>query len=91
MKREFRRPLGFTLDEVADLTEVGRRRGRDSGLHARALAKLVEVEPRMADLAAIRDNLRAALDAGCDDLHQRATSECCPLPFVEITAREAQA
>ena len=29
--------------------------------------KLLEVETRMADLAAIRDNLRAALDAGCDD------------------------
>ncbi|MFI5621837.1 MerR family DNA-binding protein [Nocardioides sp. NPDC051685] len=49
--------LGFTLDEVADLIEVGRRRGRDSGLQARAREKLVEVEARMADLAAIRDNL----------------------------------
>ena len=28
--------LGFTLDEVADLNEVGRRRGRDSGLQVRA-------------------------------------------------------
>jgi DNA-binding transcriptional MerR regulator len=82
--------LGFTLEEVADLIEVGRRRGRDSGLQARAHAKLLEVEERMADLAAIRDNLRAALDAGCDDLHQCATSDCCPLPFVEITTRRAQ-
>ena len=81
--------LGFTLDEVADLIEVGRQRGRDSSLQARAQAKLVEVEERMADLAAIRDNLRAALAAGCDDLHQCATSDCCPLPFVEITTREA--
>lgn len=79
--------LGFTLDEVADLIEVGRRRGRDSGLQA----KLLEVEARMADLAAIRDNLRAALDAGCDDLHHCATSDCCPLPFVEIATREARA
>ena len=45
----------------------------------------------MADLAAIRDNLRAALVAGCDDLHQCATSDCCPLPFLEITTREAHA
>ena len=70
--------LGFTLEEVADLIEVGRRRGRDSGLQARAQEKLLEVEGRMADLATIRDNLRAALDAGCDDLHECATSDCCP-------------
>ena len=82
--------LGFTLDEVAELIEVGRRRRRrDSGLQARAQAKLEEVEARMADLAAIRDNLRAALDAGCDDLHQCATSDCCPLPFLSITTRSA--
>ena len=82
--------LGFTLEEVADLIEVGRRRGRDSGLQTRAREKLVEVEARMADLEAIRDNLRAALDAGCDDLHRCATSDCCPLPFVEITTRKIE-
>lgn len=53
----------------------------------RARAKLVEIEARMADLAAIRDNLRTALDAGCDDLHECASSDCCPLPFAEITTR----
>lgn len=79
--------LGFTLDEVADLIEVGRRRGRDSGLQARAHDKLLEVEDRIADLEAIRDNLRAALEAGCDDLHQCASSTCCPVPFLEITTR----
>jgi DNA-binding transcriptional MerR regulator len=79
--------LGFTLDEVADLIEVGRRRGRDSGLQARAHDKLLEVEGRIADLEAIRDNLRAALEAGCDDLHQCASSTCCPVPFLEITTR----
>jgi DNA-binding transcriptional MerR regulator len=81
--------LGFTLEEVADLIEVGRRRGRDSGLQTRAREKLVEVEARLADLETIRTNLVAALDAGCDDLHQCATSDCCPLPFVEITTRAA--
>jgi hypothetical protein len=53
--------------------------------------KLLEVETRMADLGAVRDNLRAALDAGCDDLHQCATTDCCPLPFVEITTRGTDA
>ncbi|HET6668329.1 MAG TPA: MerR family transcriptional regulator [Intrasporangium sp.] len=81
--------LGFTLEEVADLIEVGRPRGRDSGLQARAQEKLVEVEGRMADLETIRTNLLAALDAGCDDLHQCASSDCCPLPFVEILTRPA--
>ena len=39
--------LGFTLDEVADLLETGRRRGRDQGLQSRARTKLVEVEERL--------------------------------------------
>ena len=76
--------LGFTLDEVADLIEVGRRRGRDSGLQARAAGKLAEVEARIADLQLIKENLRAAIDAGCDDLHRCAGSECCPIPFVDL-------
>jgi DNA-binding transcriptional MerR regulator len=76
--------LGFTLEEVADLIEAGRRHGRDAGLQVRAREKLVEVEERIADLVLIRENLRAALDAGCDDLHQCASSDCCPIPFVSL-------
>jgi DNA-binding transcriptional MerR regulator len=76
--------LGFTLDEVADLIEVGRRRGRDSGLQVRAAEKLAEVEARIADLRLIRANLVAAIEAGCDDLHECAGSECCPIPFVDL-------
>lgn len=81
--------LGFTLDDVAELLEAGRHQhGRPvrDGLQARAKAKLVEVEARMADLAVIRDTLREALDAGCDDLMECAESACCPLPFVELAA-----
>ena len=80
--------LGFTLDEISDLLELGRHRhGRrvDAGLQQRARTKLVEVEERIADLNAIRDNLTAALDAGCDDLLACASSECCPIPFEAIT------
>jgi DNA-binding transcriptional MerR regulator len=76
--------LGFTLDEVADLIEVGRRRGRDSSLQSRATEKLAEVEARIEDLALIRANLQAAIAAGCDDLHQCAGNECCPIPFVDL-------
>jgi DNA-binding transcriptional MerR regulator len=89
--------LGFTLEEVADLLDVGRRshasqhrrRGRDAdaGLQERARAKLAEVEERIADLHTIRDTLRAALDAGCDDLVACASSDCCPIPFATITTR----
>ena len=86
--------LGFTLDEVAELLEVGRHRHRsapgpraDAGLHARATAKLAEVEERIADLVTIRENLRAALDAGCADLIECAGNECCPIPFASLTTR----
>ena len=87
--------LGFTLEEVADLLEVGRHRhrpvrgnrARDAGLHARAQAKSVEVEERIADLLTIRDDLRAALDAGCADLIACAGTDCCPIPFGTVTTR----
>ena len=76
--------LGFTLDEVADLIEVGRRRGRDSGLQVRAAGKLAEIEARIEDLQLIGANLRAAIDAGCEDLHQCAGNDCCPIPFMDL-------
>ncbi len=81
--------LGFTLDEVADLLRMGRHRHgtkADAGLQARASAKLAEVEARIADLTTIRANLLDALDAGCDDLNVCATTECCPLPFVDLAS-----
>jgi DNA-binding transcriptional MerR regulator len=91
--------LGFTLDEVADLLEVGRHRhrstrgsrARDAGLQARAQAKLIEVEERIADLLTIRDSLRVALDAGCADLLECAGTDCCPIPFETLTTRTAGA
>ena len=86
--------LGFTLDEVADLLELGRHRhGKliDAGLQQRAREKLVEVEERIRDLETIRDNLSAAIDAGCDDLVACASAECCPIPFTAITIHPASA
>lgn len=74
--------LGFTLDEVADLlaaTRVGAR--SDAGVRARAQTKLAEIDQKLAELAAVRDTLRSALEAGCDDLLACAESPCCPLPF----------
>jgi MerR family mercuric resistance operon transcriptional regulator len=79
--------LEFTLDEVADpLDAGGHRHGRrrDPGLGARARAKLTEVEAKIADLHVIAGTLRAAVDAGCDDLVACAGNACCPIPFATI-------
>ncbi|MEU7143297.1 MerR family transcriptional regulator [Nocardia sp. NPDC046473] len=80
--------VGFTLDEIADLLDVARAHGRrpEAGLHARATTKLAEVDAKLAELSAVRDTLRAALTAGCDDLLECSESPCCPLPF-EGTSR----
>lgn len=85
--------LGFTLAEVADLLEAGTyhhhgARRRPAGLQARAADKLAEVEHRIADLGVIRDTLRQALDAGCDDLLECADNDCCPLPFAALATDE---
>lgn len=78
--------LGFTLGEVAELLDAGRRgpgARPDAGLPAHARAKLAEVEEKIAALHVIRDALIAAVDAGCDDLVACAASPCCPVPFGE--------
>jgi MerR family transcriptional regulator, mercuric resistance operon regulatory protein len=87
--------LGFTLDEVTELLDAGRghrhrrpqQQRSEAGLAARAQVKLTEVEARIADLQAIAATLRAAVDAGCDDLVECASNACCPIPFASI-ARE---
>ncbi|MFK0192180.1 MerR family transcriptional regulator [Kitasatospora sp. NPDC090308] len=75
--------LGFSLEEVAELLETGRHRhGRPvPGLQERARRKPTEVERRIADPAAVRGVLTAALDAGCDDLTRCAGTPGCPVPF----------
>ncbi len=89
--------LGFTLDEVAELLEAGQHHHRDqrNGHHRRADArlaagvrlKLTEIEEKIADLQVIAATLRAAADAGCDDLIACAGSDCCPIPFATIIER----
>jgi DNA-binding transcriptional MerR regulator len=79
--------LGFTLDEVSDLLAAGTHRyghRRDSGLQKRTRAKLAEVEQKIADLVVIRETLREAVAAGCDDLVACASRPGCPLPFAEL-------
>nr|WP_225954860.1 MerR family transcriptional regulator [Kibdelosporangium phytohabitans] len=77
--------LGFTLDEVAGLLELGRHRHGTARPAAGLAAKLAEVEAELAGLAVIRDTLRAALAAGCDDLIACAGVPGCPLPFTAVT------
>lgn len=79
--------LGFTLEEVAGLLEAGRHRHgqrTDAGLRRRAMAKLAEVEARIADLETVRATLLAAIEAGCDDLAVCVATPGCPLPFAEL-------
>jgi MerR family mercuric resistance operon transcriptional regulator len=79
--------LGFTLDEVADLLDTAAHRHRQGrGLRARAQAKLTDIEQKIADLVVIRDTLRQAVAAGCDDLVACAQSDRCPLPFADLAS-----
>ncbi|MCX0275600.1 MerR family transcriptional regulator [Nocardia zapadnayensis] len=79
--------LGFTLDEIADLLTTRLSRRRDGGLRARVAVKLAEVEAELAELSAVRDTLRAAQDAGCDDLLVCGETPGCPVPFGTGSAR----
>jgi DNA-binding transcriptional MerR regulator len=79
--------LGFTLEEISDLLDMGRHRHGsrpDAGLQARATAKLVDVEAKLADLGVIRDTLRTALAAGCHDLITCSQNPSCPIPFSDL-------
>jgi DNA-binding transcriptional MerR regulator len=60
--------LGFTLDEVAELIDTGRRRHPPPDLRERAAEKIVEVDAKIAQLRAIRDQLTRVVDARCDSL-----------------------
>jgi DNA-binding transcriptional MerR regulator len=80
--------LGFTLNEVAELLDTARhhhRRPADAGLTARAQAKLAEIEKKISDLEIIANTLRAAIDAGCDDLVECAGNDRCPIPFATLS------
>ncbi|MEV0335595.1 MerR family transcriptional regulator [Nocardia sp. NPDC050717] len=84
--------LGFTLDEVAELlagTRVISRRRTDAGLRARVTDKLAEVDAKLAELTEVRDTLRAALAAGCEDLLACSESPACPVPFDSGSATTA--
>ncbi|MFC6023317.1 MerR family transcriptional regulator [Plantactinospora solaniradicis] len=78
--------LGFSLAEVVALLAAARRPNPGGGpvsghgIQSGARAKLAEVEQKIFDLVGIRDTLRRALAAGCDDLVACAGDARCPLP-----------
>ena len=70
-----------TIDPVRLAAGTHRHGRTDEGLRCRAEAKLADIEQRITDLTIIRESLRQAIDAGCDDLMECAGSPRCPLPF----------
>ncbi|WP_020525255.1 MerR family transcriptional regulator [Catelliglobosispora koreensis] len=79
--------LGFTLDEVAELLDTGRRRHPSRDLQQRAEAKLAEVDQKIAHLGAIKQALTGLIAARCDSL-TNCTCTDCPMPFPELAAPE---
>jgi len=75
--------LGFTLDEVAELLETGRRRHPTPSLRQRATDKITEIDARIADLTAMRDTLAQVVTAECDSL-TNCTCPDCPIPFIDL-------
>ncbi|WP_322755262.1 MerR family transcriptional regulator [Frankia sp. Cas3] len=75
--------LGFTLDEVAELLDSGRRCHPTGALRERAVVKLDEINTRIEHLETIRTALAGVIEAGCDSLTHCTCPEC-PLPFVAI-------
>ncbi len=81
--------LGFTLDEVAELLDTGRRGHPTPDLRARAQAKIAEVDAKIADLTTIRTALGQVVSAGCDSL-THCTCPDCPLPFADLALRSGR-
>lgn len=75
--------LGFTLDEVAELIDAGRGRHPTVDLRRRAVAKIAEIDARIADLTAIRGTLAEVVEARCDSL-TNCTCASCPIPYLTI-------
>ncbi|MEU6731347.1 MerR family transcriptional regulator [Nonomuraea wenchangensis] len=80
--------LGFTLDEVAELLDTGRRGHPTPDLRSRAQAKIAEVDAKIADLTTIRTALGQVVSAGCDSL-THCTCPDCPLPFADLARGHA--
>jgi DNA-binding transcriptional MerR regulator len=75
--------LGFTLDEIADLLDAGRRPHPAPDLRQRAIDKIAEIDARIADLTVIRGTLTDLVDARGAGL-TTCTCDECPVPYLTI-------
>jgi DNA-binding transcriptional MerR regulator len=75
--------LGFTLDEVAELLDAGRRGHPTPDLRTRAVGKIDEIEQKITDLTTIRASLQRVVDARCDSL-TGCTCADCPIPYADL-------
>jgi len=82
--------LGFTLDEVAELLDAGRRRHPTADLRQRAIDKVAEIDRKITDLTAIRGTLVEIVAARCDSL-TNCTCADCPIPYQAIGAADRTA
>ncbi|WP_328474535.1 MerR family transcriptional regulator [Actinoplanes sp. NBC_00393] len=82
--------LGFTLDEVAELLDAGRRRHPGADLRQRAIDKIGEIDRRIADLTTIRATLAEVVEARCDSLTNCTCSDC-PIPYLTIGSADRAA
>ena len=73
--------LGFTLDEIAELIDVGSHRGPRPGLREAAAAKMAEVDGKIAQLQQVRATLADVITAECSDLAECSCNPACPIPF----------
>lgn len=76
--------LGFTLDEVEELLDVGSHRGPRPGLGERARQKLADVDDRIEALRTVRAALVDVIEAGCADLMECSCIPACPIPFAGL-------
>ena len=77
--------LGFTLAEIQEMFDLSGHRRATGELHARATAKVAEIDERIACLQAMRADLSAVIAAECDSLTDCSCGLNCPLPFVELS------
>jgi len=78
--------LGFTLAEIQEMMDLSAHRRATGELHDRAIAKIAEIDARIARLESIRADLVQVVDAECDSLTDCSCGRGCPLPFAELGA-----
>jgi DNA-binding transcriptional MerR regulator len=77
--------LGFSLAEIQEMFDLSAHRRSTGELHARATAKIAEIDERIARLQAMRADLSAVVAADCDSLIDCSCGLGCPLPFAELS------